>query len=879
MIQGFFKVAINNEAVASKYDTQNKRLSFYPINNKARKMRKVSSPKLTVVFSLLLILQLSIPTFAGVSFIPGQGVVLTGADGVVLTGADGVVLTGADGVVLTGADGVVLTGADAFTYTGTEGVVLTGADATGIQSIDPELAVLLNNLPDTSAINVFLIFHQMPTESDFNALRAVRILGGTRFHNLPIVMVNATRRQVAALSTLPSIRSIYSNKTCEFLTHDTRIITGQRSVTTDGQLTARNGGLPLSGQGVTVAVLDTGIDATHPDLSFSAQVLQNVRVGDLQGAPTTFLYPEVVEGLRDSDLTMGHGTLVGSVIAGTGAAAGGYYGGMAPGAKLLGISGGDASLFFVLSGMDYILSNSLNQNIKVVNCSFGISGLFDEHDPINVATKIMHDSGITVVFSAGNRGDQPNSLNPYSVAPWVIGVGSGTKGGSLSSFSSRGAAGYGPFFPTLIAPGEQIVGARSAGVNVVGTTGLSAGLVSQDNDIRTIPPAYLARYTSSSGTSFAAPHVAATAALMLQANPALSPDQIKNILQFTATPMLGYARYEVGAGYLNTYAAVRKAAFGNPFGQFRSGLNDSPFTLSRDAVVGFAGEVAPGETYSRALDLPFDTVFATVEVGWLRTNGAVNNLDVAVNTPGQTVTAKPAVQLIGSSFKKSGVTISNPAPGRWMITVTNTSDAIRGTSQSFAGAVEIIRANYSVSGLDQLTVSQRLAAKRALLAGLMTASSGDFRSSGAATRLEVARAVMLGAGARVPQYLPYSPSFTDVPDNSNAIFVESVTHSPNGDLMGTSGSEFNPQASADRLTAATAIIKALGLDSDAQAAGVINPGVSDWNTIPAAARGYVSLVITRGLMSANSSGCFRPFDSITRGELAAAAVALQQAAR
>jgi serine protease AprX len=850
-------------------------------------MRKVTSPKLTVIFSLLLILQLSIPAFAGISFIPGQGVVLTGADGVVLTGADGVVLTGADGLVLTGADGlvltgadgVVLTGADAFTYTGLDGVVLTGADASGIHSIDPELAILLNNLPDTSAINVFLVFHQMPTQSDFDALRAVFILGGTRFRNLPIVQVNATKRQIVAISRLATIRSIYSNKTCEFFTHDTRVITGQSSVITDRSLTMRNDGVPLSGQGVTVAVLDTGIDATHPDLRYGSQVIQNVRVGDLQSIPLTFTYPITLEGLPNSDFVMGHGTLVASVIAGTGAASGGYYGGMAPGARLLGISGGDASLFFVLSGIDYILSHRLDQNIKVVNCSFGISGLFDEHDPVNIATKIMHDNGITVVFSAGNRGDQPNSLNPYSVAPWVISVGSGTKGGSLSSFSSRGAAEYGPFYPSLIAPGEKVIGARAIGINVVGTSGLSAGLVSQDNDLQTIPVAYLSHYTSCSGTSFAAPHVAATAALMLQANPALSPDQIKNILQSSATPMLGYSRHEVGAGYLNTYAAVRKAAYGNPFGQFRIELNNSAITLSRVAAVAFNGEVAPGETYSRIIDLPFDTAFATAQIGWIRTNGAVNNLNVTLMGRNQTVTAKPAVQLIGTAFKKSGVTISDPTPGRWMLTVTNTSDSIRGTSQLFAGAIEITRANYSVSGLDQLSQSKQLAAKRALLTGLMVARSNAFDSDVAATRLEVARAVMLGAGAHVPQYLPYSPSFTDVPSDSNAIFVESVTHSPNGDLMRTSGAQFNPQASADRLTTAIAIVKALGLDSDAQAADSSNPGIADWDAIPATARGYVKVATTRGLMSTNLSSYFRPFDSITRGELAAAAVALQQAAR
>ena len=214
-------------------------------------MNIVRSPRVRLLISFLLILQITATTFAGISFVPGQGVVLTGADGVVLTGADGVVLTGADGVVLTGADGVVLTGADGVVLTGADGVVLTGADgvvltgadantftrpygvvltgadSVGIKSLDPELALIMNRLPDTSAINVFVVYHRMPTSADFNALRAVGILGGTPFRNLPMVMVNATKRQIAAISTRDSVSSIYSNKTLEFLTHDTRITTGQ----------------------------------------------------------------------------------------------------------------------------------------------------------------------------------------------------------------------------------------------------------------------------------------------------------------------------------------------------------------------------------------------------------------------------------------------------------------------------------------------------------------------------------------------------------------------------------------------------------------------------------------------------------------------------
>lgn len=844
-------------------------------------MKRFTSPRLIVVISFLLLFHYSITAFAGITLIPGQGIVLTGADGIVLTGADGVVLTGADGViltgadgvVLTGADGVVLTGADVLTYIGVEGVVRTGADSVGINSLDPELGQILNGLPDTSAINVFIVFHQMPTEADFDALRAAGILGGTRYRNLPMVLVNATRQQVTAISTLPSVRSIYSNKTLGFLGDDTRVVTGQQRVVTDSRLTQSNGGTPLSGRGVTVAVIDTGIDATHPDLRYGSKVVQNVRMLDLQSIPLGFNYPIPIEGLSNTDLSMGHGTLVASLIAGTGAGSNGYYGGMAPGAKLLGISAGDASLFFVLSAMDYVLSNRVSQNIRVVNCSFGTNGVFDANDPVNIATKIMHDSGISVVFSAGNRGDQPNSLNPYSVAPWVIGVGSGTKDMSLSSFSSRGAAGYSVFHPTLVAPGESIIGARSCGVSVVGTLGLANVLISPANDLQTIPLSYLFRYTNSSGTSFAAPHVSGTIALMLQANPSLQVDDIRAILEDTATPMLGYTRYEVGAGYLNTYAAVRKAEYGTSFGAFRAELDSPNITYTKDNASQFGGTVAPGQSYSVALDVPDDAASATVQVGWINNGLIANNLNIVASGPGQTVQSKPSIQLIGSGYKKTGVTINNPVPGRWTITVANVNNALLGSPQNFTGAIELFHANASVSGLDQLSAPDKQVVRRALLTGLMT-GEGDFAADSSASRLEVARAVMLGAGARVPQYLPYLPTYTDVPNNASAIFVESVAHSPYGDLMNTSGCSFNPQGQADRLTVAVATVKALGIVPRSSS----NPGLADWSTIPTWARGYVTAAISQGLMSANA-GYFRPFNSITRAELAKTAVALQQAAR
>ena len=848
-------------------------------------MRRITSPGLAVVLSLFLLFNGQSQVFAGITFIAGQGLVLTGADGLVLTGADGLVLTGADGLVLTGADGLVLTGADglvltgadSITYTGVDGLVLTGADSAGLRSLDPELAVLLDRLPDSSAINVFVVFHHMPTDADLDDLRSAGVIGGTRFRNLPMVLINATKHQVAAISTLPSVRSIYSNKTLEFLTHDTRVITGQASIATDASLTARNNGFPLTGRGVTVAVLDTGIDATHPDLTFGTQVSGNIRTLDFQGSSPGFLYPQVIEGMLDSDPIMGHGTFVGGVIAGSGVASAGYYGGMAPGAKLLGVSAGDASLFYVLSGIDYILSKRVEMNVRVVNCSFGISGLFDAHDPVNIATRIMHDSGISVVFSAGNRGDQPNSLNPYSVAEWVIGVGAGTKGRRLSDFSSRGAPGYGAYYPTLIAPGESIVSTRSAGVSVVGTAGLAGALSSPYNDLANIALANLPRYTMSSGTSFAAPHVAGTIALMLEADPQLTPDQIKRILQSTASPMLGYSRYEVGAGYLNAYAAVSKVATNARFGNFRSSFNDQGVSYSRASLSGFTGEVAPFASYTTTIQVPADAVFSTVQVGWINAGVAGANLSVTVSNGARTITSKPAALLAGQGVQKTGVIINDPAAGSWTVTVRNTG--LVGSRQRFTGAIETIRAVYSnISDIGQFSLTDQQAIKRALRFGLVSARSGSFGGNASVSRLDVARAVMLGSGALVPQYIPATPTFADVPADDNAVFVESVVNSPNGNLLGASGLYFNPQGACDRLTVAISVVRALGLEDTAQAWNGTNPGIADWSLIPNTARGYVAVALSRNLIRPRASG-FRPFDSMTRAELAWTATALQQAAR
>ena len=162
-----------------------------------------------------------------------------------------------------------------------------------------------------------------------------------------------------------------------------------------------------------------------------------------------FVYPANIEGLPNTDQVYGHGTFVAGVVAGSGAASNGRYTGVAPGAKIVGLSAGDLTLSFVLAGFDYLLEHGAALNVRVINCSFSANTVFDTNDPVNVATKMLTDNGVNVVFSAGNTGAGLHTLNPYAVAPWVVSVGATDERARLADFSSRGAFGSSLFRPTL----------------------------------------------------------------------------------------------------------------------------------------------------------------------------------------------------------------------------------------------------------------------------------------------------------------------------------------------------------------------------------------------------------------------------------------------
>ncbi|HEY0733472.1 MAG TPA: S8 family serine peptidase [Herpetosiphonaceae bacterium] len=411
------------------------------------------------------------------------------------------------------------------------------ATASGVK-IDALLNQKLSALPLGGSLDAILTYDHKPTAADVAAARGKGVLVH-EFDVLPMLAIRGTSSQIRSALSLNGLTSAFFNKPLKYLMHE--------SVRTIGADRVWNE-LGVTGKNVGVAIIDSGVDGTHADLS--PAMAHNVKI--LTPNLFTSGSSSISLPLPNTDTTSGHGTHVAGTIGGRGTVSGGYYRGVAPDSRLIGIGAGDAiSILFALEGFDYVLANRAQYNIRVVSNSWGTTGAFDAADPINVASKAAHDAGITVVFASGNEGPGQNTLNPYSVAPWVIGVAAGNKDGrTLADFSSRGVPGDSVYHPTITAPGVAIVSTRAP---------LSILPVLAITDDINIQPTWIPFYTTMSGTSMATPHISGVVALLLEANPNLTPDQIKSLLIETATPMAGYQEFEVGAGYVNAYAAVANA--------------------------------------------------------------------------------------------------------------------------------------------------------------------------------------------------------------------------------------------------------------------------------------------------------------------------------
>ncbi|MEH0935634.1 S8 family serine peptidase, partial [Micromonospora psammae] len=378
---------------------------------------------------------------------------------------------------------------------------------------------------------------------------------------------------------------------------------GRRRVTLDhsvpqiGAPTAWSAG--FTGKGVSVAVLDTGVDAAHPDLAGKLAEARN--------------FTEAPDG-RD---TVGHGTHVASTIAGSGAASGGKYKGVAPDATLL-----DGKVCedlgctesAILAGMHWA---AVEKRAAVVNMS--LSGWdFPEVDPLEAAVgTLTAQTGALFVTAAGNDGSDGSVGSPAS-ADAALAVGAVDRDDQLADFSSRGPrVGDDAIKPDITAPGVDIVAARAAD----GFIGEPVG----------------EKFLRLSGTSMATPHVAGSAALLAQQHPDWKAGQFKSALMAAAKPHPAQTTYQQGAGRVDLTRAIAQQ------------VTSDPVSVS----------------FGRALWPHDDDTPITRTVAWRNAGPTAVTLDLTTEITGPGGRPAPA-----GMFRLGATRVTVPAGGRAETTIT-----------------------------------------------------------------------------------------------------------------------------------------------------------------------------------------------------------------
>jgi len=304
-----------------------------------------------------------------------------------------------------------------------------------------------------------------------------------------------------------------------------------------------------TGEGVKVAVLDTGIDSSHPDLA--GRVIAEANFTTTPDAGNHF----------------GHGTHVASIIAGSGAASGGTFKGVAPDVSLLYgkvmNDSGSGDVSDILAGMQW----AVDEGAKVVNMSLGATD-GPEIDPLEDAVDTLSAQyGTLFVVSSGNEGEDGDSTvaSPGS-ADAALTVCAIDGSDALASFSSTGPrVGDDAVKPDITAPGVNITAARAAGTSLC-QTGCGPGDGPVDDNC-----------TSLSGTSMAGPHVAGAAALLASEHPDWSGQQLKDALMASAKPSAVQGSFQQGAGRVDVAAAIEDRVTSEP-ASLSFGLSEYPHT-------------------------------------------------------------------------------------------------------------------------------------------------------------------------------------------------------------------------------------------------------------------------------------------------------------
>ena len=361
-------------------------------------------------------------------------------------------------------------------------------------------------LDEANTLPLIVDFDHTPTQQDIAMLE--REVGYVHEWELPLIDAVAGRiphTMILETTTLPGIVMLELDGILQVQNGDAAVI---HQVDLAQQQTG------YTGEGVTVAVIDTGIDSLHVGLD-------DLDDDNSTHDPKVFAFYDPVNNPDKTNGTeiqayddQGHGTHCAGTVAGTGAPT--YeHPGMAPQANLVGVkvldAGGSGSFAVVMAGMQWTVENRYKFNIRAASMSLGgpgpIEWTSDEEDSVNRYANEMVRAGISMLIAAGNSA-APGTIGTPGGAEDVITVGALNKNTAIAEYSSEG-------------PTEE--GRVKPNVAFVGSDVMSVQHNSGDG------------YVAFSGTSMATPGVAGTVALMLQANPDLSPFDVRNILQETAT--------------------------------------------------------------------------------------------------------------------------------------------------------------------------------------------------------------------------------------------------------------------------------------------------------------------------------------------------------
>jgi serine protease AprX len=438
--------------------------------------------------------------------------------------------------------------------------------------LSPALSRTMATAPDDPTA---VMVHGVTLAAAEQAVAETGMARVTSFDRIGVVVARALPPQVETARTLPGVTYLEGDQPLQLFTSTSHEAT--RGAEARETLTGADGEA-LDGTGVSIAVIDSGIDPTHPAFA-GGKVVRNLRAVCLvESNIDTGCVIDVPPGTdTDTSSVGGHGTHVNGIAAGNALTLtdGTEVSGAAPGAKLVSISTGAA---LVIVGADTALNWVLENHadpcggcppIKVVNNSYGPAGggEFDENSATVKLQRALVDDGVVTVWAAGNdAGDGSQTLtNPPGQDPTggIVSVASyfdensGTPDGVVSEYSSRGAEADPSTWPDLSASGEEIVSACRPYLLVCST-----GTAPQNGP----GPLDLATYNTISGTSMAAPHISGIVAQLFQADPDASPAEVEDALKATAhrytdgEPYVDVDGYETsfdkGAGLVDVVAAA-----------------------------------------------------------------------------------------------------------------------------------------------------------------------------------------------------------------------------------------------------------------------------------------------------------------------------------